>query len=268
MQYPFAIVLTCVVLPISLWAQAPADLFTASYSSTLGNWDDESVGNGNYSLPYRTQTRIAGGGPAGLDAFEVVMTGQPATSNPDGNQPYLGHHKALPTFNVGTSRFYRWYEYHEPSNDYVPADGGADFVLKRLVIGNGGGHRMILNIDCNNPGSAATALPHIEVIFDTGTVATSSTFSKGVWHAIQVEIRWDDASSYVKVWLNTDDYNNPTIDYSPGSAPTNNATGSTGFGNYSNDTLLTGHQKTWRDAAFRVATTFDATWHGDLPLDS
>lgn len=235
-------------LPV-LAAPGTADVFTADYSSADGNWDQT-----NTNASYHSSSIVVGGGPHGLNAWQTAYV--PTGTN---DQFYLGHNETLSNFSAGTSRFYRWFEYHESANDYYPADGGADFVIKRLVVGSGGTNRFILNID-----SVPDTNPHIEVIFDSYPgVESSSTFSKGAWHSIQVEVVFG-ASSLIKVWLDTDTYASPTIVLDDGATYSSAFSGDTQFGNYSNDTLLTGHTVTFRDSAFRVATTFDSNWHGWL----
>lgn len=260
-QYVLGILL--LLVPWSQVQAAPgsADIFTADYSSVLGNWSGLAAtdAGGGYSEPYTNETRVAGGGPHGLDAFQTEFVFV------DSNQVYLGHTKdGLGNPSTGVSRFYRWYEYHETANNYRPADGGGNWVLKRLILGNGAGNRMILNVECDSYGTGCD--PRLEVIFDGhgNPVGSSGTFSKGAWHAIQAEVRYDGASSYIKVWLDTDTYASPTIDWDPGSSPTNTEPGYTEFGNYSNDTLHSSGVFTFRDAAFRVATTFDSNWYGWL----
>ena len=64
----------------SLAAPPPGDVFTADYSSDMGNWETELDGN------YVSGARAVAGGPYLLDAYAVAFL---PTS--DVQQPYLGH---------------------------------------------------------------------------------------------------------------------------------------------------------------------------------
>jgi hypothetical protein len=233
-----------------------ADIFTADYSSDLGNWGSQSG-----TTTYRIQARVATAGPQSLDAFEVARV-----SDVYDGQHYSGHDISLSNYAQGVSRFYRWYEWHDPDNNYncntqeaIPEYNGI-LRHKRIILGdNGGGsaQRMILNVDVDRGG---TALPYIGVIFDGDAATETGTFAKNTWVAIQAEVRWSATASYIKVWLNNDTYASPTITHTVG-AKTPSGNGYTGFGFYTNNGSEVGGIHTWRDAAFRVATTFDSAWY-------
>lgn len=235
---------------------AAANLFTADYSTSLGNWDGQDG-----TTTYRIQGRVAGAGPHGLDAFEVARV-----SDVFAGQHYSGHHITLSNYAQGVSRFYRWYEWHDPDNNYnnntqdAPPEYNQVLRHKRLLLGDNSGHRMIVNVDIDRGGAA---LPYLSSLFDGEGYADSGTFAKGTWVAIQVEVRWSATASYVKVWRNSDTYASPTHTSTAGArTPGNN--GFTGFGYYTNNGSEVGGTHTWRDAAFRVATTFDSNWYGWL----
>lgn len=235
-----------------------ADIFTATYASDTGNWDGQ---DGNTT--YRIQGRVAGAGPHGLDAFEVARV-----SDVFAGQHYSGHNVTLSNYAQGTSRFYRWHEWHDPDNNYnnntqdEPPEYNQVLRHKRLILGDstGGAHRVIINVDIDRNGDA---LPFIRGIFDGEGLGTTGTFPKNTWVAVQLEVRWDATASYIKIWLNNDTYASPTATATAGArTPSNN--GFTGFGTYTNNGSEVGGIHTWRDAAFRVATTFDSNWYGWL----
>jgi len=233
------------VLPPTCTDLAPGNLFTADYSSALGNWDT-ALGNAQ-----RTQGRVAGGGPKGLDAFEVVKT----TSTT--GEYYCGNQKTLPNFGNGVSRFFRWYERHGSGNNYLAADG-ENFIHKRLLLGFGEGSdtRMIMNVD-----GTRNDRPFVRIIFDGNPSAppTSQGFNLNVWKAMQLEVVFGP-NALIKVWIDSDNYASPTLLLS-GYPAQERQNGFTQFGMYSNDGLAAGGVYSFRDAAFRVATTFDPNWH-------
>jgi hypothetical protein len=224
---------------------APGDIFTADYSSALGNWDN-SLGSAQ-----RTQGRIAAGGPKGLDAFEVVK------STGTTGEYYCGNQKTLPNFANGVSRFFRWFERHGSGNNYLAADG-ENFIHKRLLLGYGEGTdaRTILNVDGIRNGQ-----PYVRVFFDGCPCAppTSAGFAVNQWIAMQAEVIYG-SSARARVWINNDNFSNPTLTLS-GYAAFERQSGFTQFGMYSNDGLAVGGVYSFRDAGFRVASTFDAGWH-------
>lgn len=227
-----------------LAAPGTADIFTADYSSSLGNWSAEKGSSG------RTQGRDAGAGPHGLDAFQVTWTPGAGVS-----EFYLGHNVELSDFSAGTSRFFRWFEYHASSNNYRAGDGGG-MIIKRLLLGIAG-DRMILNTNGTRDGS-----PDIQAIFDgTVSVLNMADFTKGTWHAIQVEVVFG-TTPVIKVWIDNDTYASPSgsITNDPDTA-TEADNGYTDFGMYSNDSLDATGLVQIKDSAFRVATTFDSSWY-------
>lgn len=231
--------------PTLAWAQASADLFTADYSSRAGNWDATTAND-----TYHTMARVAAGGPNGIDALETTFLVNGA------NEIYLGGSETISNPSNGVARYYRYYEWHHASNTFT-ANGSVVWRLKRMIIGDGGGgDRVIIN------SNAEAGAIHLEGIIDGSSVSSSGNMSLGTWHAVQIEVIYNASptASTVKVWLDNDTYASPTFTVTHVAAvPSNN--GVVGYGRYSNHTLASG-QYIFREAAFRVATTFDSNWYG------
>jgi hypothetical protein len=120
---------------------------------------------------------------------------------------------------------------------------------------------MILNLEGYRDSD-----PTLEVIFDgwPNAPVESARFSRGVWHSVQVEVRYGNASTaFIKVWIDTDTYGSPGILLS-GHAASDPGNGNTHFGAFTNDGLQADGVFIHRHADFRVATTFDARWHASL----
>lgn len=226
-----------------------ADIFTADYSTRAGNWTAISADDA-----YVTTTRIATGGPNGLDALQIAFTAGAGIS-----QPYVGGTKSGLSNPVdGTARYYRYFEWHHASNTYALADGGAAWVFKRLIIDDGGADRVIINTHTEAGAS------RIDAIFDGSSVSSTGNMAIGQWHAIQIEVIYQTSptASTIKVWLDNDTYASPNAIVTM-VADTPNP-GIIGYGRYSNDTLASGGQYIMREAAFRAATTFDSSWYNWL----
>ena len=230
-------------------------IFTANYNSDLGNFGN-LIGLDNV----RRQGRLPGIGPRGLDVFQIERLAVNLS------EQYSGRNVFVAPFNAGTSRFFRWYEWHSPNNNYFNTTENGNSVLrgalrhKRLLIGNGqsAGQRMILNVNVYED----TGLPHIEAIFDSSPVISTGTFALNTWVAIQVEVRFGP-NAYIKIWLNNDNFAAPTAELASGNYNQTD-TDFVSFGMYTNNPLPLGGIHTWRDAGFRISSNFDNNWHGWL----
>lgn len=233
-----------------------ADIFTADYSSRNGNWDGVTANSNE-----QTVARVASGGPNGLDALEVTFFAVTAGAEP--GEEYLGGSETMSNPGLGVARYYRYYEWQNASNDFVAMDStGSDSVvwrLKRLILGDGGGgDRVIINTN------AEAGAAHLEGIIDgTASVGSTGNVTLGSWYAVQIEVIYNDPSaSTVKLWLNSDTYASPTFTVTEVAVVPSNY-GTAGYGRYSNHRLRTsGNQFIFREAAFRVASTFDSNWYG------
>lgn len=227
-------------------APGTADIFTADYSSRAGNWDATSANDA-----YHTMARVAGGGPNGIDALETTFLVNGA------NEIYLGGAETgLSDPATGVARYYRYYEWHHASNTFT-ANGSVVWRLKRLILADGGaGDRVIIN------SNAESGAVRVEGIIDGSSVGFSGNMALGSWHAIQIEVIYNTSptASTLKVWVDTDTYASPTFTVTyVATVPANS--GDIGYGRYSNHTLASG-QYIFREAAFRVASTFDTNWDG------
>lgn len=235
---------------LAVAAPPSADIFTADYSTRAGNWDGVSADTSEV-----TTTRVAGGGPHGIDALQIQFF-----AAGDGEED-LGGSETNSNPATGVARYYRYYEWHHASNNFAAQnqDGSSSVVwrLKRMIIGNGGGgNRVIIN------SNAEAGAVHVEGIIDGSSVGSSGDMSLGAWHAIQIEVIYNSpGSSTIKVWVDNDTYASPTFTVTyAATIPTNS--GTVGFGRYSNHRLRTsGDQFIYREAAFSVASTFSSSWN-------
>lgn len=230
-----------------------ADIFTADYSTRNGNWQSFGANNANHTISHKS-----GGGPNGLNALQIDFI--PAPAGGAGDYGLGGNIHTLSDPGFGVARYYRYFEYHDITNNWN-ANGSVVWRFKRLMIADpaGSGRRMILNT--NSEAGAS----HLEAIFDGSSVGSSGNIAKGQWHAIQVEVIFNNTSpnSTVKVWLNNDTYASPnvTVSYSQSTPPGSAERGDVNYGAYTNHGLASGGIYIMKEAGFRVASTYDSSWN-------
>jgi hypothetical protein len=250
-----------------------AILFDADYSTLIGNWDvDLWDFAGEHGVKINA-TRLPTDGPGGTACVEFAQIpgGEVAPQSSCGGQFDFGHGINLADHAAGVSRFARGRLFVTSASNFRATAWGSFPTcgthtrsrMKWLIIGSGSGtpnDRIILNLDGIEDGD-----PQFEVIFDgDGTPTTTAGFSRGVWHSWQIEWTWNGASSFVKLWLDSDTYASPLFNHVGNGSRGAADNGEFRLGAFMNEGLRTGGVFTWRHAAVEVGDTFDSGWHASL----
>lgn len=236
------------------------DILNANYAdANLGGSDADNDGNEN-TLYIKSLETISG--RAGQTLAQISALGEESF----GGQFKWGDSFSTSNFGTGVSRFYRWRIYVPTECNFRAAswpDGSnARSRNKFLILADGdpSGDRMILNLDGNEDANW-----NYEVIFDGSDNTATGQLSRGSIQSTQIEVRYvTGGTSYVKLWHNTDVYASPTMDHQAPGVVIPDTNGFTTLGGFCNDGLRVGGVYEFTHFDFRMATTFDANWHGSL----
>jgi hypothetical protein len=236
---------------------ADADLFVADYSSLDGNWFFRDTENEGITF---TIQRVSMGGPGGRDAIDLLQT--PLPNGPYGQYGW-GHRHQIPGFTGDMSRFFRWRMRMDPSNNYralnwSPPGEPAHSSDKLVAMGESAG-RYITNIEAEVDGNWRL----VSNVDGGGDQCETALLDNGTWYSVQIEYRYG-SSATVKIWIDSDDYTSPSAQTQATNRPAPENAGNFSFGAFNNVGLAADGVFAFRHADFRVATTFDSSWHASM----
>jgi hypothetical protein len=243
-------------------------LFAMDYSAAAA----PNAGWG-YAVPEAStwrRTRLESGGPNGRSAYRI--TEQYANAAMNGGDFYYGWRDSnlLQLQPAGQSRFYRIRWKFSADTNFNGRDQGDGTPLamhrnKLLIVGDATSIRNARVIPAFQ-GNPYTRSWNMVISKDGGDdlVTTREYTTLGVWHDIQIEIKYSSATGvldgYYKVWIDNNNYSSPTIQrvgIVVNRPPDSN---SLVFG-YMNNGLVSGAVYEFEHADFQIAATFDPAWN-------
>ena len=215
-----------------------------------------------------TRTRIPGGGPNGLDAYELAQRANPGGQDHGGqfNWGWRGDVEAVDP-SQGSRRYYRWRMWFSPNTNFRGVgweDGNPSGLQnKLLIIGDtcGSRCRFILTYQADrNSGQ----VKNFRLQLDGGVdLADTGAYPIGQWLDIQVELQSGSSSSTsngaYKIWVNNNNYNSPSAQRT-GIVLRPDNWKYVFIGGFMNDGLASDGVHTYRQTDFQVATTFNSNW--------
>lgn len=222
--------------------------------------------------PTHTRTRIAGGGPAGEDVYELAQRST-GTSMPDyGSNFYWGWAGEIEPSNPpqGARRYYRWRLWFSPNSNFRGINYSGERVTitnKLLILGDSCGDRC--RVIFTYRGQDNGQVGHLRLQIDGGEDLTETgPINTGRWLDVQIEVDSSSSPSTAdggyKMWINNNDYARPTA------VRSNIRLNPTGWryvrlGAYNNDGLASDGVHTLRIGGFEASTAFDTGWSRGAP---
>jgi hypothetical protein len=253
---------------------APADIFTADYSTADGNWTVGAAELCKTDCPKKHIDSLAvGGGPGGRNA--LLHHQVPNVVLPFNCGQYdFGRSVTIPDFGTGVSRFVRLRLLVTAGSNMKGQNGAAGrpgpprceegvySQAKFLMMGTR--PRVIVNLERTRSGAL-----YLETIWDgippVNAGGSRHTFSKGQWVSIQGEIRYGEkGTAYQKWWINTDTYARPSFAMTGESVVDPHNGQSWRVGTFMNHGLAADGVFDFYTADYRIASTFDPAWHASL----
>lgn len=245
--------------------------FTMDYSAEAAPDAGWGTGAAYADRSTFTITRLAGGGPAGQDAYRMTLDYDAGASS-FGGQFNWGWRAVLSNPSQpgnGDSQFYRWRMKMDAATNYRCRDweDGSEpvnCINKILLINDGCGTsacRPIMTVE-----SDRTAGNYQLVMQKDGGADQAKTpfYEEGVWIDVQLEVRWSStngaADGYYKLWIDNDTYASPTASATGIQLNVSDNPGYTRFGSYMNHGVASDGTYAWTHADFETGPTFDASW--------
>lgn len=262
---------TSKVITVNVQPAAQPTLFSMDYSASAdpnAGWTAESTSLGPF-----TRTRVASGGPAGQDAYDLAQYYSP-TFRPEffGGQFRWGWAGNVETSDParGVARFYRFRLRFSATTNFRGIDWGdgtspSSMTNKLLMVGDGGAEsRCRVIVEYRGVPDAGNLL-RLRINIDGGVDAVDTgPWPLNTWLNVQIEAKSSTNMStpdgYFRMWVNNNSYaspsaNRPTITLSQANWRF------VRLGAYASNGLMADGVHTIRLADFQAAESFDSGWN-------
>ena len=208
---------------------------------------------------------VTGAGPSGQNVVEMRQLSNPSGGDYGGQFNWGWSGNIEPSDPApGARRYYRWRQYFTTGSNFQGlawGDGNpGDITNKLLLVGQGctaSPCRVILTYRTDR---ANQRVGYFRLQIDGGAqLVDTGPYAKGQWLNIQVELQSGSSGGY-KIWINNNDYANPTAQKTGITLNSQNWK-YVWLGGFNNDGLQAAGVHTWRQTDFQAATAFNSTWN-------